>query len=336
VGGFSNSSFDGLTNSGGYDAFVIKYNPDGSKAWTRLVGGSGNETGYALTTGTDGSIYLSGKTVSTTLDGQTNSGGEDAFVTKFTPDGTKVWTRLFGGSGNEVARVVATAIDSGIIVSGFTTSSTLDGQTVRGGRDAFITKYKPDGTKDWTRLLGGDGLEEGDGLAIDSSGGVYVSGLTAPTSASGQEGSTSGGTIGATLDGQTVSGQQDAFIIKLSHSTSASATSTSVFTGLTVDLSTANATTTALASIDAALYSFTATARNVRSGLIRANRSLSYLANSGESLETAVGQVGPQPAFVADVESFSSSVEEQKRLLGEVKQVKRRLVNNFLSQYIGK
>jgi DNA-binding PucR family transcriptional regulator len=133
-----------------------------------------------------------------------------------------------------------------------------------------------------------------------------------------------------------VSGQQDAFIIKLSHSTSASATSTSVFTGLTVDLSTANATTTALASIDAALYSFTATARNVRSGLIRANRSLSYLANSGESLETAVGQVGPQPAFVADVESFSSSVEEQKRLLGEVKQVKRRLVNNFLSQYIGK
>jgi hypothetical protein len=336
VGGFSNSSFDGLTNSGGYDAFVIKYNPDGSKAWTRLVGGSGNETGYALTTGTDGSVYLSGKTASTTFDGQTNSGGEDAFLTKITPDGTRGWTRFLGGSGNEVSRIVITGIDSGIFVAGDTTSSTLDGQTVRGGRDAFITKYKPDGTKDWTRLLGGDGLEEGDGLAIDSNGDVYVSGLTAPTSASGQEGSTSGGTIGGTLDGQTVSGQQDAFIIKLSHSTSASATSTSVFTGLTVDLSTANATTTALASIDAALYSFTATARNVRSGLIRANRSLSYLANSGESLETAVGQVGPQPAFVADVESFSSSVEEQKRLLGEVKQVKRRLVNNFLSQYIGK
>jgi hypothetical protein len=216
VGGFSNSSFDGLTNSGGYDAFVIKYNPDGSKAWTRLVGGSGNETGYALTTGTDGSVYLSGKTASTTFDGQTNSGGEDAFLTKITPDGTRGWTRFLGGSGNEVSRIVITGIDSGIFVAGDTTSSTVDGQTVRGGRDAFITKYKPDGTKDWTRLLGGDGLEEGDGLAIDSSGGVYVSGLTAPTSASGQEGSTSGGTIGATLDGQTVSGQQDAFITKLS------------------------------------------------------------------------------------------------------------------------
>jgi hypothetical protein len=216
VGGFSNSSFDGLTNSGGYDAFVIKYNPDGSKAWTRLVGGSGNETGYALTTGTDGSVYLSGKTASTTFDGQTNSGGEDAFLTKITPDGTRGWTRFLGGSGNEVSRIVITGIDSGIFVAGDTTSSTVDGQTVRGGRDAFITKYKPDGTKDWTRLLGGDGLEEGDGLAIDSNGDVYVSGLTAPTSASGQEGSTSGGTIGATLDGQTVSGQQDAFITKLS------------------------------------------------------------------------------------------------------------------------
>ena len=33
------SDFDGQTNSGNYDAFITRYNPDGSKAWTQLLGG---------------------------------------------------------------------------------------------------------------------------------------------------------------------------------------------------------------------------------------------------------------------------------------------------------
>ena len=67
------------------------------KAWTKLLGTSGRDEAYALTTGLDGSIYVSGGN-GEALDGQTNSGGNDAFLSKFSADGTKAWTKQFGTS----------------------------------------------------------------------------------------------------------------------------------------------------------------------------------------------------------------------------------------------
>ena len=63
------------------------------KVWTKLLGTSGEDQANALTTGLDGSIYVSGTTYGA-LDGQTNSGSGDAFLTKYSADGTKAWTKL--------------------------------------------------------------------------------------------------------------------------------------------------------------------------------------------------------------------------------------------------
>ena len=71
------------------------------KAWTKLLGTSGYEIAHALTTGLDGSIYVSGYTTAA-LDGQAYSGGgSDAFLTKYSADGTKAWTKLLGTSGDD-------------------------------------------------------------------------------------------------------------------------------------------------------------------------------------------------------------------------------------------
>ena len=129
-----------------------KYSTDGTKTWTKLLGSSGFETALALTTGLDGSIYVSGGT-SGALDGQTNSGGtayfdgptgsnggNDAFLTKYGADGTKAWTKLLGSSSTDVAFALTTGLDGSIYVSGVTEGA-LDGQTNSGGYDAFLTKY---------------------------------------------------------------------------------------------------------------------------------------------------------------------------------------------------
>ena len=63
------------------------------KAWTKLLGTSGNDSAYALTTGLDGSIYVSGSTT-VALDRQSYSGNCDAFLTKYSADGTISWTKL--------------------------------------------------------------------------------------------------------------------------------------------------------------------------------------------------------------------------------------------------
>ena len=115
VGGITFGSLDGNTNSGANDPFLTKYNADGTKAWTKLLGGSGWEGASALTTGLDGSIYVSGQAYGN-LDGQPNSGDGDAFLTKYSTDGTKVWTKLLGTSGDDYTTALTTGLDGSIYV----------------------------------------------------------------------------------------------------------------------------------------------------------------------------------------------------------------------------
>jgi hypothetical protein len=76
------------------------------------LGTSSEDQAYALTTGNDGAIYVSGYTQGN-LDGQTNtnSNSGDAFITKYNPDGTKVWTKLLGTSGDDSAGGLTTGND---------------------------------------------------------------------------------------------------------------------------------------------------------------------------------------------------------------------------------
>ncbi|WP_408598028.1 M10 family metallopeptidase C-terminal domain-containing protein [Limnohabitans sp.] len=174
MAGYTPGSLDGQANSGSYDAFLTKYNPDGSKAWTRLLGSSSDDFAYALTKGADGAIYMAGYTLGS-LDGQANSGGFDAFLTKYNPDGSKAWTRLLGSSSDDVALALTKGADGAIYMAG-RTSGSLDGQAYSGNGDAFLTKYNPDGSKAWTRLLGSSssGLAHASGLTSGADGAIYI------------------------------------------------------------------------------------------------------------------------------------------------------------------
>ena len=55
---------DGQINQGFYDYYLVKFNADGSKAWTKNLGtpkqeGVGNAS---ITVGSDGAIYVGGST----------------------------------------------------------------------------------------------------------------------------------------------------------------------------------------------------------------------------------------------------------------------------------
>ena len=174
VAGYTRGNLDGQVNSGSSDAFIAKYGSDGTKIWTRLLGTSGYENATALTTGLDGSIYVSGSTTGS-LDGQINSGKADAFITKFNPDGSKAWTRLLGGTNYERANALTAGNDGAIYVAGYTDGN-LDGQTFSGSWDSFVSKYNSDGSKAWTRLIGASSAEA---ITVDKFGSIFISGYTA-------------------------------------------------------------------------------------------------------------------------------------------------------------
>jgi flagellin-like hook-associated protein FlgL len=272
----TSATLDGQANNGGQDFFIRKYNSDGTKNWTRVGGGSGTDYIRAASIGADGSLYLSGTTDSTALNGQTTSGGYDAFLLKMSQNGTNAWTKIVGGTGEETGiRRATVSVDGGIYLFGSTTSQELGGQTNTSGQSGFITRFNPDGSRAWTRLGGGGGSYQSP-VVILSDTSLYLT---------GESGSPS-------LEGKTNNGGLDAYITRLLPHTVTQTTKTAPFSGLTVDLSTQQSVIDSLANIDSALSYFMTTARSVRSGLSRVERAASYLSNSVDLIDDRLSRYG--------------------------------------------
>jgi hypothetical protein len=70
-----------------------------------------DDSSNALTTDLDGAIYVGGLTDGA-LDGQSYSGAQDAFLTKYSADGSKAWTKLLDTSVDDIALTLTTGLDS--------------------------------------------------------------------------------------------------------------------------------------------------------------------------------------------------------------------------------
>jgi len=79
VGGSTIGAFAGETNAGNNDAFVRVFSATGTVDFTDQFGGPGNDLPQGVATDTLGHAYLAGYTTGA-LPGQTNAGGNDAFI----------------------------------------------------------------------------------------------------------------------------------------------------------------------------------------------------------------------------------------------------------------
>jgi hypothetical protein len=183
------------TNGGGGDSFVAKLNPSGSALiYSTYLGGSAADYGNAIAVDGSGNAYVTGQTSSTnfpTTAGafQTTCGGfNDAFVTMLTSTGsTLAFSTYLGGSGTDIGQGVAVDGSGNAYVTGWTDSTDFPTmnplQPIFGGnQDAFVTKVNPTGSAlVYSTYLGGSGTDWGSGVAADSSGNAYVTGLTSST-----------------------------------------------------------------------------------------------------------------------------------------------------------
>jgi hypothetical protein len=190
VTGWTWSSMDSQTLSGSSDLFVTKYDITGTRQWTRLSGVASKSTsGYGITTDYNGNIYVTGDTTGS-LDGQTFTGLRNVFVIKYDAAGTKLWTRLLGGTPttscpnpNTIGYGITADMDCNIYVTGYTNVD-LDGQSANNNSAGFIIKYNSAGVKQWTRLLTApnDPYEshfiQGSAITADTGGNIYVTGHT--------------------------------------------------------------------------------------------------------------------------------------------------------------
>ncbi len=185
IAGMSTGSISPETGFGSNDAFLAKYNPDGTRSWVRQLGTDKIDQGLAVTVGSDGFIYIAGETQGN-LHGEANPSSivSSAFLSKYNSSGTRIWTKILGTATTDAARAIAASSDS-IFISGFTYGD-LDGQTGSGWARAFVTKYNLNGERLWTRLLSSTANTFANTLTTDSEGAIYVAGRTQSSILEGQ------------------------------------------------------------------------------------------------------------------------------------------------------
>ncbi|MGO4375134.1 SBBP repeat-containing protein, partial [Paenibacillus sp. MCAF20] len=176
---------------GSSSAFVSKMNSSGTfLEYSTFIGGNSFDLGRGIAVDDSGQAYVTGQTLSPdfpTTPGafQTDIGGaQDAFVTKLSPDGSfLVYSTFLGGEGVDTGFGITVDNTGSAYVTGGTSSVNFPlinaFQGFIANEHAFVTKFNPDGSAlEYSTLLGGHGIDEGRGIAVDGAGQAYVTGLT--------------------------------------------------------------------------------------------------------------------------------------------------------------
>ncbi|MGC9443463.1 MAG: right-handed parallel beta-helix repeat-containing protein [Candidatus Methanospirareceae archaeon] len=139
--------------------------------WNLTYGGSNYDYGYAVQQTTDGGYIITGYTQSFGID------APDAWLIKTAANGTKDWSRTFGGPWYDSGYSVQQTIDGGYIVAGSTHTYEA------GPNDVWLIKTAANGSADWKRTFGGALNDYGYSVQQTSDGGYIVAGSTASFSA---------------------------------------------------------------------------------------------------------------------------------------------------------
>ncbi|MEO6726923.1 MAG: SBBP repeat-containing protein [Blastocatellia bacterium] len=187
---------------GANDAFVMKLSPNGSTVvFSTYIGGRNpGDKGASIAVDKAGNIYFAGETNSLNFPLvnalQANfRGNVDGFVAKFNIEGnTLLYSTYLGGSFFDAIYSIAVDRFDNAYVTGRTESANFPTKNplqaaLRGQRDAFITKFTPDGALVYSTYLGGDlppgasrDDESGYGIAVDPLQNAYVTGFTSTPS----------------------------------------------------------------------------------------------------------------------------------------------------------
>ena len=173
VSGTTFGSIDGQGSGLLGDGYISKFDGAGNQLWTRQIGTFFYEEGNKVAVDALGNAYLTGYT-RLSLDGP-NAGLADAFLTKYDPAGTLLWTRQLGTAVWDEGVGVSLDGLGNVYISG-RTDGTFD--VTYGMSDGFVSKYDVNGNHLWSRNLGGSSNDNSTNLSADSLRNVFVAGST--------------------------------------------------------------------------------------------------------------------------------------------------------------
>ena len=183
------------------DAFVAKLNTTGGLVYSTFLGGNDEDQGFDVAVDASGKAYVVGDTFSNIAFPSKNKyqgcgfvfptslDSLDAFLTVLNQSGSDItYSTCIGGSVTE-DKAFSVSLDSsnnayvtGLAKGGnFPTKNAFQPNS-GGGTDAWVAKFNPTASGEasliYSTYIGGSGTDQGNGIAVNSSGQAHVVGLT--------------------------------------------------------------------------------------------------------------------------------------------------------------
>ncbi|MEO8147148.1 MAG: SBBP repeat-containing protein [Bacteroidia bacterium] len=155
-----------------------------SYIFANSVGSTNYESAQAIAKDNSGNLYVTGYFGDSVYFGATklkSAGSKDIFICKYTPSGSVVWAKRFGGNYNDQGFAIALDNAGNIYLTGVISSDTAFFDTVKvncSSQQIFAAKFNSSGNCIWAKEFGDETKSDdtGWGIGVDGSGNVYLTG----------------------------------------------------------------------------------------------------------------------------------------------------------------
>ena len=178
------------------DAFVVKLDTDGNYMWAANMGQFNGDVAQYVNTDAAGNIYTTGyynNNVDFNPDpGPVNSGdvlattgGEDIFIQKLDANGSFIWAKGFGGTGNDRGKAVVVDDNQNVYLAVDIASSNTDFDSsdptnapigTAGSWDIVVLKLNQAGNYEWAKRVGSSAEDNAWSIDLDNNGNPVVTG----------------------------------------------------------------------------------------------------------------------------------------------------------------
>ena len=142
VGDSRSADQDVTSPRGNADAWMVKFDDNGTKIWQKSFGGSQFDTAHSIVQRSNGDYILSGHSRSNDGDLLINNGVNDAWIFVVDENGGLKFQKSIGGSGLDFASEAIETTDNKIVAVGNTESDDLDIPMSKGSKDFLLIKLK--------------------------------------------------------------------------------------------------------------------------------------------------------------------------------------------------
>jgi len=150
---------------GGKDIYLLKLDSGGVVQWTKTYGGPQQDCSYSVCETQDGGLAVVGY-----KNGPSGWIKGDLWILKTDSSGDTVWTKTYGGAGQDYGVSIQQTSDDGFVIAGINSSVSA------GGKDVWLVKTDANGDTAWTRTYGGALEDVGYHAHTTSDSGYIVTG----------------------------------------------------------------------------------------------------------------------------------------------------------------